>query len=200
MARGLGLRSIGLIKNHSIYTTQWSLCITVINSPPPPCLFSFLLFSLSIPLLIVNESNSIKKDDRDQQSREEETVVLFQFARCLICFSSFTYPHLPVSPFTSTSSLVHPLHFTLSCSTVLLKLPRWPLYLQHWSAHTFVLRKGPFGLSTGAQEHAKHIQTHIWNTHKHTQTNKQYLCLHSTHICLLQLCIVASYTPWDSVL
>lgn len=177
MAWGLGLRSIGLIKNHSIYTTQWSLCITVINSPP--CLFSFLLFSLSIPLLIVNESNSIKKDDRDQQSREEETVVLFQFARCLICFSSFTYLHLPVSPFTSTSSLFPPLHFALSCSTVLLKLPRWPLYLQHWSAHTFVLRKGPFGLSTGAQEHAKHTQTCIWNTQKHT--HKQTISVFTFH-------------------
>lgn len=146
MAWGLGLRSIGLIKNQSIYTTQWSFCITVINST----LHAFLLLSLSIPLLIVNESNAIKKDDRDQQSREEETVVLFQFAHCLVVFSSFTFPHLPESPFTSTSSPVHPLYFTPSWGTVLLKLPRWPLYLQHRSVHTFISRKGHFELSSAA--------------------------------------------------
>lgn len=137
MAPGLGLWSIGLIKNHSIYTAQWSLCTTFINSPT--CLFSY--FPLSIPLLIVNESNAIKMDDRDQQSREKgDSGALSVFPQpCLFLFPQLLY--------------LSYLNFTLSCCAVLLKLPRWPLYLRHWSAHTFILRKVVFGPSAGVHSH-----------------------------------------------
>lgn len=93
-------------------------------------------------------------------------MVLFQFACSLNCFSSFTSLHLPISPSTSISSLVHPLHFALSCSTVLLKLPRWPLYLQHWSAHTFFCRKVFWAVNRCAGTCKTHSNTGIdthWN-------------------------------------
>lgn len=45
--------------------------------------------------------------------------------------SHFLLFYIPAILSTSASSLVHVLHFALSCCAVLLKLPRWPLYLQH---------------------------------------------------------------------
>lgn len=69
-------------------------------------------------------------------------------------------PFLLLQPLLLTAS-PSSLGFTLSCCAVLLKLPRWPLYLRHWSAHTFVPRKVVFffwrgGVSAGACFHANH--------------------------------------------
>lgn len=178
MAPGLGLWSIGLIKNHSIYTAQWSLCTTFINSPT--CLFSY--FPLSIPLLIVNESNAIKMYDRDQQSREKgDSGALSVFSQpCPFLFPQLL--HLTISPSY--------LNFTLSCCTVLLKLPRWPLYLRHWSAHTFVPRKVVF---------VGRPQVCIHTNHKHTVRKTDRVLLSQWHL-FNDVRTFSQYTPWCNLL
>lgn len=132
---------------------------------------------LSPFLLIVNESNAIKKDDRDQRSRKEWRQW------CSFLFFPFTSQDILS---TSTSSVVHLLRFALSCCAVLLKLPRWPLYLQRWSAQEvrffFSPKEALLGLSTGAQQHAERPPTRfqdVWSvaqliTFMRCQTHMNY--------------------------
>lgn len=81
---------------------------------------------------------------------------------------------LSTSTSTPTSSPVHPLHFALSWSTGLLKLPRWPLYLQHWSAQTFFFRKRPFWAVNRCAETCKTHLDAVLELQTHTHTSKNY--------------------------
>ena len=90
---------------------------------------------------------------------------------------------LSTSTSTSTSSPVHPLHFALSCSTGLLKLPRWPLYLQHWSAQTFFFRKRPFwAVNRCAGTCKTHLEV-VLELHTHTHTHVEELPHEQVQCC-----------------
>lgn len=142
----------------------------------------FLLLCLSIPLLIVNESNAIKMDDRDQQSREEGRQ-----------WHSFSLPAAlsvppPSAPAPQHLSLL-PRLYSYSCCAVLLKLPSWPLYLRHWSAHTFVTRKVFCWPWAG---------THFHANHKHVVIKTDSFSIPVTFLIMYRT--FSWYTPWCDLL
>lgn len=127
------------------------LLLLRVLSPSPLVLSPFLL--------IVNESNAIKKDDRDQRSREEWRQW------CSFLFFPFTSQDILS---TSASSVVHLLRFALSCCAVLLKLPRWPRYLQRWSAQEvrffFFSPKKPFWGCRQVRSNTHSALRHVFKT------------------------------------
>lgn len=83
----------------------------------------------------------------------------------LSCFFPFTSQDILS---TSTSSVVHLLRFALSCCAILLKLPRWPLYLQCWSAQEvrffFFPPKKPFWGCQQVRSNTQSALRHVFKT------------------------------------